>query len=59
VPLFSQVDLTLNQHKIFTIHKKNSGLKIDEINVENQKLDGYFLSHDKLAAGGKMVITTQ
>ena len=49
----------MNKHKIFTIHKKNSGLKIDEINVENQKLDGYFLSHDKLAAGGKMVITTQ
>jgi putative alpha-1,2-mannosidase len=59
VPLFSRVDLSLNHHKTFTIVKKSSGLKIEDITVTGHKLDGYFLPHDKLAGGGKMVITTE
>jgi predicted alpha-1,2-mannosidase len=59
VPLFSRVDLSLNHSKTFTIVKKNSGLKIDDITVANHKLNGYFLPHNKLAGGGKMVITTE
>lgn len=59
VPLFSRVNLSLNHHKTFTIVKKNSGLKIDGITVADHKLDGYFLSHAKLAGGGKMVIATE
>jgi putative alpha-1,2-mannosidase len=53
------VDLSLNHSKTFTIVKKNSGLKIDDITVANHKLNGYFLPHNKLAGGGKMVITTE
>jgi len=59
VPLFSKVELALDHHKTFTILKKNSGVKISDITVAGQRLDGYFLSHQEMIKGGKMVITTQ
>ena len=59
VPLFSQVELALDHHKTFTILKKNSGLKISDITIANHKLDGYFLPHQDMIKGGRMIITTE
>jgi len=59
VPLFSKVELALDHHKTFTILKKNTGVKISDINVAGHKLDGYFLPHQEMIKGGRMVITTQ
>ena len=53
------MELALDHHKTFTILKKNSGVKISDITVAGQRLDGYFLSHQEMIKGGKMVITTQ
>jgi len=59
VPLFSKVELALDHHKTFTILKKNSGVKISDITIANHKLDGYFLPHQDMIKGGRMIITTQ
>jgi predicted alpha-1,2-mannosidase len=58
VPLFDKVDLKLGEN-IFTIIKKNSGRKISGITYDNRKVDGYFISHDELKKGKKLVISTR
>lgn len=58
VPLFNKVDFTLGA-KNFTITKKNSGRKISGITVDGQKLKSYFVTHDALKSGAKIVISTQ
>lgn len=57
VPLFDKVDVRLDADT-FTILKKNSGPKITKITYDNQKIDGYFVSHHELIKGKKLVITT-
>jgi putative alpha-1,2-mannosidase len=59
VPLFDKVNIKLSNGKTFTISRKNSGEKITRITYDRQKIDGYFLSHDELMAGKKLVITTK
>jgi predicted alpha-1,2-mannosidase len=59
VPLFDKVNIKLSNGKTFTIFKKNSGEKITGITYDKQNLDGYFLSHDQLMNGKKLVITTK
>ncbi|MFO1512368.1 MAG: GH92 family glycosyl hydrolase [Verrucomicrobiota bacterium] len=57
VPLFDEVKMKLND-KTLTIAKKNSGPKITEITYDGRKLNGYFIPHQQLAEGKKLVITT-
>jgi len=57
VPLFDKTVFSLND-KQFTIHKVNSGKKIRNITYDNQKIDGFFISHDELKKGKELVITT-
>jgi len=59
VPLFDKVNIKLSNGKAFTILKKDAGRKITGITYDGQKLDGYFLPHDGLMTGKKLVITTQ
>ena len=58
VPLFDNVEVDLGEKK-FTIIKKNSGKKIDNITYDNKKIDGYFIPHSELLKGKKLVITTR
>ena len=59
VPLFDKVEVKLGENIGFTILKKNSGRKITGITYDNNKIDGYFISYDKLKKGKKLVITTK
>ncbi|MDB6066329.1 MAG: Alpha,2-mannosidase [Pedosphaera sp.] len=59
VPLFDEVKLKLNNDKIFTIQKPDSGRKISSITYGDQKIDGYFIPHHDLTNGGTLVITTK
>lgn len=59
VPLFDKVEVKLGENTGFTILKKNSGRKITGITYDNNKIDGYFISYDKLKKGKKLVITTK
>jgi len=58
VPLFDKVEFTLG-NKSFTIIRKNSGKKIDNITYDGKKLEGYFIPHSELLKGKKLVITTR
>ncbi len=58
VPLFDKVEVDLVEKK-FTIIKKNTGKKIDNITYDNKKIDGYFIPHSELLKGKKLVITTR
>jgi predicted alpha-1,2-mannosidase len=57
VPMFDEVKMQLG-HETLTIVKKNAGLKIAEITYDDHKLNGYFVSHQELERGKKLVITT-
>ncbi|MCX6334132.1 MAG: GH92 family glycosyl hydrolase [Bacteroidia bacterium] len=57
VPLFDKVKFNLGENT-FKIIKKNSGKKISKITYGNRKIDGYFISHNELKKGEKLVITT-
>ncbi|MHB9142888.1 MAG: glycoside hydrolase family 92 protein, partial [Paludibacter sp.] len=58
VPLFDKVEFNL-VNKEFTIIKKNSGKKIDNISYDNKKIEGFFIPHSELLKGKKLVITTK
>jgi predicted alpha-1,2-mannosidase len=57
VPLFDKVIFALGD-KTFTVIKKNSGKKIESITYDGRKIDGYFIRHNELVKGKKLVITT-
>jgi len=58
VPLFDKVEFHTGQNK-FTIVKKNSGKRINDIVYRNQKIDRYFIQDSELKDGGKLIITTK
>lgn len=58
VPLFDKVTFNLGD-KPFTIVKKNAGKKIESITYDNKKIEGYFIPHQELLKGKKLVITTR
>ena len=58
VPLFDKVDFDLDGKK-FTIIKNGSGNKIEHITYDGKKIEGYFISHDKLKKGKNLVVTTR
>lgn len=57
VPLFEKVVFNLDG-KDFTISRKGTGEKITNITYGDQKINGYFISHDLLKEGKELVITT-
>ncbi len=59
VPLFDKTVFTLGDHTRFTISKKNKGRKITSITCGNEKINGWFISHDQLKKGRELVITTE
>jgi predicted alpha-1,2-mannosidase len=58
VPLFDKVDLTLPDGKKFTIVKKGSGLKINTLDYDGQKINGYFIQDADLKKGRRLTIST-
>lgn len=59
VPLFNKVEFNLGKNSNFTIQKKNSGRKISSITYGDRKIENYFISHQDLLKGKKLVITTR
>lgn len=58
VPLFDKVKFNLNG-KNFVILKKNSGKKIIGITYGGEKMHGYFISHNELKQGKRLIINTK
>lgn len=59
VPIFNKIDLELGNNTHCTIVKNNSGKRISNITYDNRKVDGYFISHQELKKGKKLIIATQ
>lgn len=59
VPLFDYVDFTLGDGTKFTIAKNGEGQKISNIIYDGEKINGWFISHDKLKEGKKLEITVE
>lgn len=59
VPIFDEVKWNLPEGKTFTIDKPNSGRKLDHIKVNDEELDGYFISHDLFKNGGEVEVITE
>ena len=57
VPLFDKVEFALDG-KTFTITKRGTGKKIESITYGGEKIDGWFISHDKLKEGKELVVNT-
>ena len=58
VPLFDSVVFDLGGTP-FSISKINKGRKITDITYGDQKINGYFISHDDLKKGKELIITTE
>lgn len=58
VPLFDKVTFALN-NKPFTITKQGTGQKIKNITYGNEKINGWFITHDQLKAGKELIIHTE
>ena len=58
VPLFDRVVFSMGNNP-FTIIKRGFGRKIANITYGDQKIDGYFISHDDLKKGKELIITTE
>ena len=58
VPLFDTTEVTLND-KTFTILKPDLGREITGITYGGHTIDGYFVTHQDLVKGKKLVITTE
>jgi predicted alpha-1,2-mannosidase len=59
VPLFDKVDFTLGNHTVFTVTKNGHGKKITGITYGGEKVNGWFISHDKLKEGKELVISVE
>jgi putative alpha-1,2-mannosidase len=59
VPLFRKTTFQLNGGKTLTILKKNSGKRIPSVTYGGKKINGYFVNHNDLEAGKKLVIKTE
>lgn len=58
VPLFDKTIFNLNG-KDFTISKKGNGEKITNITYNNEKIESYFITHDKLKEGKELIISVE
>ncbi|MDR2775647.1 MAG: GH92 family glycosyl hydrolase [Tannerella sp.] len=59
VPLFDKVKFALDENTCFTITKNGNGKKIAGITYGDEKIDGWFISHDKLKEGKELVISVE
>ena len=59
VPLFQKTAFKLNEGNTLTILRKNSGERITSITYGGRKINGYFVDHNDLEAGKKLVIVTK
>lgn len=59
VPLFDKVEFSLGENKHFTIRKEGNGAKITDITYGGNKVDGWFISHDKLEEGKELLIKVE
>lgn len=59
VPLFNKVSIKLENKKVYTIIKKNSGNKINSLIYAGKTIDGYFITDKDLKQGKQLVITTR
>lgn len=59
VPLFDKVEFRLGNGAAFSIVKEGQGRKIKKITCGGEKIDGYVVRHQDLAAGKDIVITTE
>lgn len=59
VPLFDKVEFTLGDNKQFIIRKEGNGRKITDITYGGKKVDGWFISHDKLEEGKELLIKVE
>ncbi|MDR1743134.1 MAG: GH92 family glycosyl hydrolase, partial [Dysgonamonadaceae bacterium] len=59
VPLFDKVRFTFGDGASFTIRKSGSGRRIESITVGGERLNGYFVPHDKLHAGKELIINVR
>lgn len=59
VPLFDKVEFSLGENKHFTIRKEGNGAKITDISYGGNKVDGWFISHDKLEEGKELLIKVE
>jgi predicted alpha-1,2-mannosidase len=56
VPLFDKVKFTLGDGTVFTVVKKGNGKKIESITYGGEKINGWFISHEKLQEGKELVV---
>ncbi len=59
VPFFEKMTFHLNEGKMLTILKKNSGSRITSITYGGKKVEGYFVNHNDLETGRKLVTATE
>jgi predicted alpha-1,2-mannosidase len=59
VPIFDRIRLQLGKDAHCEIVKQNRGSEIAEITCAEHRIDGYFVSHEQLKKGKKLIITTR
>ncbi|MGQ8338340.1 GH92 family glycosyl hydrolase [Sunxiuqinia sp. A32] len=59
VPIFDSIKLDLGSESEIAVVKNNNGRKITDISIDGTKVDGYFVAHDQLKTGNKLVISTK
>ena len=59
VPIFDKIEWQLPNGNVFEITKEGSSRNLEKILLNGEKLDGYFLSHDKFENGGELTIQTR
>lgn len=56
VPLFDKATFALDDNVRFTVRKQTTGRKIRRITYNNQPLEGYFITHDRLKEGKELLV---
>jgi len=59
VPLFDRIKIQLDNGKVYTISKKNSGKKITGLTYDGKKINGYFITDEEMKKGKQLEITTR
>jgi len=59
VPLFDRIKIQLDNGKVYTISKKNSGKKITNLTYDGKKINGYFITDEEMKMGKQLEITTR
>ncbi|AWW29282.1 glycoside hydrolase family 92 protein [Echinicola strongylocentroti] len=59
VPVFDEVEWTLPTGKSVVIQNPSGGRDLKGIEVDEKKIDGYFVPHEVLEKGGTITLTTE